>query len=53
MGGVVCRDEGVEVEEGNFGAGEERGGLLVFVRLEGLVELLEHVSELLFGHGGR
>ena len=50
-----CRfggDERVEPEERDFGAGQERARLLVLLRLQRLVELLEQVLELPLGHGG-
>lgn len=46
------RDEGVEVQEGDLGLGEEGVGFLVVVGLDGLVELLEGGFEVLFGHSG-
>lgn len=36
-------DEGVEMQEADFCAGKQRSRVLVFVCLEGLVELLKQV----------
>lgn len=52
-GGVGGGDERVEVQEGEFGAGEEGRGVLVVVGGEGVVELVEEGGEVFFGHGGR
>jgi len=43
-------DEGVEVEEGELGFGEEGGGFVVVVAGEGGVELFEEGGEVFFGH---
>ena len=49
-GGGVGGEEGVEVQEGEFGAGEEGGGLGEGGRFCG-VELLDELFELFVGHG--
>lgn len=46
-------EECVQVQESEFGAREERGGRLVIMSCEGVVELFEEMVEFVLGHVGR